>query len=111
MHIEKNIGESLVGTLLDIKGKSKDGINYRLDLEELSTRKDLHLKDGGDKFVMPAAPHTLTKTEKKNTFYKRLKEIKLSDGYASYISNCIMLDDRKVISCMWNQIIFMFSFV
>lgn len=96
MHIEKNIYESLVDTLLDIKGKGKDGINSRLDLEELRIRKDLHLKDDRDKFYLPAVPHTLTKAEK-FIFCKRLKEIKLPDGYASNISNCISLDDRKVV--------------
>lgn len=36
MHIEKNICESLIGTLLDVNGKTKDGVNSRLDLEELN---------------------------------------------------------------------------
>ena len=32
MHIEKNICDSIVGTLLSIDGKSKDNFNSRLDL-------------------------------------------------------------------------------
>ena len=32
MHIEKNVCESIVGTLLDIPGKSKDGLSSRLYL-------------------------------------------------------------------------------
>ena len=35
MHIEKNVCESIVGTLLDILGKSKDGLSSRLDLVNL----------------------------------------------------------------------------
>ena len=31
MHVEKNVAESLVGTLLHVKGKTKDGLNARLD--------------------------------------------------------------------------------
>ena len=32
MHIEKNVCDSLVSTLLNIKGKTKDTTNARLDL-------------------------------------------------------------------------------
>ena len=46
MHIEKNICDSVLGTLLDILGKSKDHINYRYDLYEMWICKDLQpLKD------------------------------------------------------------------
>ena len=40
MHIEKNICESLLGTLLDLAGKSKDIEKAWLDMEELGMRKD-----------------------------------------------------------------------
>lgn len=42
MHVEKNIDESILGTLLDIKGKSKHGINSCKDIEVLGIRKKLH---------------------------------------------------------------------
>jgi hypothetical protein len=42
MHVEKNVCEALVGTLLDIPGKTKDTLNGRMDLEEIKLRKDLH---------------------------------------------------------------------
>ncbi|GJR39474.1 putative transposon, En/Spm-like protein [Tanacetum coccineum] len=35
MHVENNVAESLVGTLLNVLGKTKDGVNARLDLAEL----------------------------------------------------------------------------
>jgi hypothetical protein len=35
MHVEKNGCEALVGTLLDIPGKTKDTIKARMDLEEI----------------------------------------------------------------------------
>ncbi|XP_020266364.1 uncharacterized protein LOC109841838 [Asparagus officinalis] len=41
MHIEKNICESIISTMLH-SGKSKDGINARTDLEDIGIRKDLH---------------------------------------------------------------------
>ncbi|KAK3228709.1 hypothetical protein Dsin_000590 [Dipteronia sinensis] len=42
MHIEKNICESVIGTLLEINGKTKDEINARKDLQDLRIRHELH---------------------------------------------------------------------
>jgi hypothetical protein len=42
IHVEKNICEALVGTLLDIPGKTKDTLNAQMDLEEIKLKKDLH---------------------------------------------------------------------
>ncbi|TYK07537.1 transposon protein, putative, CACTA, En/Spm sub-class [Cucumis melo var. makuwa] len=41
MNIEKNVCMNIVGTLLDIPGKSKDGMNSRLDLVEMNIRPEL----------------------------------------------------------------------
>jgi hypothetical protein len=42
MHITKNVTESLLGTLMEAKGKRKDSLNTRLDLQELKVRPELH---------------------------------------------------------------------
>jgi hypothetical protein len=44
MHTEKNICDSILGTLLDMDGKSKDGAKARLDLEDLKIRVDQHAR-------------------------------------------------------------------
>jgi len=41
MHVEKNVCDSLIGTLLNINGKTKDGLNARLDLIEINIRGEL----------------------------------------------------------------------
>ncbi|RVW19147.1 hypothetical protein CK203_095156 [Vitis vinifera] len=41
MHIEKNVCESIIGTLLNIPSKTKDGLNSRLDLLEMGLRCEL----------------------------------------------------------------------
>lgn len=41
MHIEKNICDSILGTLLDMDSKSKDNLKARLDFKEMKIRKDL----------------------------------------------------------------------
>ena len=48
MHIEKNICENLLGTFLNIEGKTKDTVSSRLDLEDMGIREDLHLQHNED---------------------------------------------------------------
>ncbi|KAH9803018.1 hypothetical protein KPL71_001620 [Citrus sinensis] len=96
MHIEKNICDSIVSTLLNIKGKTKDGLNSRLDLKRLDIRKDLHPKKENNVLKLPAASHTLSKKEKL-IFCKRLASLKLPDGYGSNIAKCISVDECKVV--------------
>jgi hypothetical protein len=43
MHVQKNVFESIIGTLLDIKGKTKEGLSSRVDLVNLGIKKELHL--------------------------------------------------------------------
>jgi hypothetical protein len=44
MHVEKNVCEALIATLLDIPSKTKDTLKARMDLEEMKLRKNLHHK-------------------------------------------------------------------
>ena len=47
MHIEKNVCDSLFGTMLNTEGKLKDTDKVRFDLMNLGIRSKLHLyKDG-----------------------------------------------------------------
>ena len=63
MHIEKNICESLIATILNIIGKTKDTLKARLDLKDLGIKKELQLRGDGDSCEMPHARYTLS-TEK-----------------------------------------------
>ena len=42
MHIEKNIVDSILETLFDISGKTKDHAKERYDLKDMKIRKNLH---------------------------------------------------------------------
>ncbi|RVW97993.1 hypothetical protein CK203_028978 [Vitis vinifera] len=95
MHIEKNICDSIVGTLLSIDGKSKDNFNSRLDLQAMGIRDQLHPIQRGNRVILPAACYSLTSNEKKE-FCKFLKEVKVPDGYASNISRCVQVNERKI---------------
>jgi len=47
MHVEKNVCDSIIGTLLNIKGNTKDGINTRKDLVEMGVRFELQPQPHG----------------------------------------------------------------
>ncbi|KAL4016325.1 hypothetical protein IC575_023973 [Cucumis melo] len=95
MHVEKNVCESIIGMLLDINGKSRDGINARKYLQLLKIRLDQYPQDRGGRTYLPQAPHTLLKFEKE-LFCSRLYKLKLSNEYSSNISKCVSLDECKV---------------
>ncbi|KAA0035796.1 transposase [Cucumis melo var. makuwa] len=64
------------GTLLDIPGKSKDGLNARRDLVDLKLRPELASISSEKKIFIPPACYTLTKEEKRCVL-KTLSRIKL----------------------------------
>ena len=59
MHIEKNICDSILGTLLQLEGKSKDSERARLDTEDMGIRKDQHPIIENDKCTLTAALYYL----------------------------------------------------
>ncbi|XP_068307400.1 uncharacterized protein [Pyrus communis] len=48
MHVEKNVFDTLVETILDIKGKTKDTIKAQIDLEKMGIRPGLWMTKDGD---------------------------------------------------------------
>ena len=95
MHIEKNICDSLLGTMMNIKKKTKDTLKSRRDLEAMGLRPTLHPIKEGEKFKMPPAPYTLSSLEKQ-TFCNFLKELKVPDGFSSNISYCVNSKEAKI---------------
>ncbi|XP_021745384.1 uncharacterized protein LOC110711314 isoform X2 [Chenopodium quinoa] len=66
MHIEKNVCDNMLATLLDVPGKSKDHHKARLDLQEMGIREELHPIDTDDEryVLLPKASFSMTKEEK-----------------------------------------------
>nr|XP_016454527.1 PREDICTED: uncharacterized protein LOC107778742 [Nicotiana tabacum] len=95
MHIEKNVCDNILGTILNVKGKTKDTIKARLDLQAMNIRKELHPIKSGDKYELPTACYTLS-LEEKNKFLRFLKNLTVPDGYLSNISQCVNTKDRKI---------------
>ncbi|XP_057250051.1 uncharacterized protein LOC130591140 [Beta vulgaris subsp. vulgaris] len=96
MHVEKNVCESILGTMLDLPGKNKDSLNARLDLIDMKMHDKLRPKSlGNDKWQVPPAPYNLTLSERRKivTF---LSKLAFPDAYSSNISRCVSLHDGKV---------------
>ncbi|KAI3453341.1 hypothetical protein Pfo_010004 [Paulownia fortunei] len=95
MHIEKNICDTLVGTLLSLEGKSKDTIKARLDMQDMGIRSELHLSQSEDRVTKPHASYTFT-LEERREFCHFLKSVKFPDGYAVNISRNVNVNDGKL---------------
>ena len=95
MHIEKNVCDCIIETILDIKGKTKDNNNSRLDLKEMNLKPHLHPVEDGDKLVMPQAPYVLP-PEAKRSVLQFLKDLKVPDGFSSNISSHVNLKEGKL---------------
>jgi hypothetical protein len=83
MHIEKNVVDNILGTLFDMKGKTKDNYEARMDLRKMNLRPNLHpVTTEQNKTYLPSACFTMSK-EQKYDFLKVIKDVRVPDGYAS----------------------------
>ena len=96
MHIEKNVCESIYGTLLNIPGKTKDGLATRKDLESMKIRSELAPEYHDKKIRLPPACYTLKRDEKRKVC-ETLASIKVPEGYSSNIRNLVSMKDLKLI--------------
>ena len=70
MHITKNVTESLLGTLMQSKGKGKDSLQCRMDLKAMGVRAEVHpltLPDGKKK--LPVASWSFQTKEKERLLW------------------------------------------
>lgn len=96
MHIEKNVCDNILGTLLGLDGKSKDNLSARLDLKEMNIREDLHAEQQpSGKFYLPPALFKMSRSEIK-LFLEVLESIMVHDGYCGNISKCVKSAEGKI---------------
>ncbi|XP_020266948.1 uncharacterized protein LOC109842490 [Asparagus officinalis] len=97
MHIEKNVCDNIVGTLLDIPGKTKDHVKARFDLQKMGIRRDLHPVQSADgrRVTFAKACFSMTSQEKE-MFCKVLADAKVPHGCASNISRCVNVREKKI---------------
>ncbi|KAI5328003.1 hypothetical protein L3X38_027399 [Prunus dulcis] len=94
MHVEKNVFDTLVGTIQDIEGKTKDTIKAHLDLERMGIRRGLWMNRDNDKARRDLAFFSMKPNDKKE-FLKFVSSVKFLDGYASNIARCVNVDGGK----------------
>jgi hypothetical protein len=82
MHIEKNICESILGTLLQIPSKLKDDEKARLDMQHMRIWENKHPLIKNGKYSLPPALYYLGNDEK-TYLCKFLEGVKMPDSYTS----------------------------
>lgn len=95
MHVEKNVFDSVIGTLLGIPGKSKDSINARLDMELMGIKEGLWPVREGNVTRLPMGLFSL-KNDEKELICKVLASAILPDGRASNISRNVHVKERTI---------------
>ena len=86
MHIENNFFENIVNTILNVPGKRKDSKKSRLDLPNICSRSELHIKINGQ---VPVPIFRLSSEKKSVLFNWVASEVKFPDGYVSNLSRCV----------------------
>ncbi|GJZ93180.1 uncharacterized protein Tco_0665245 [Tanacetum coccineum] len=96
MHIEKNVCDSLLGLLLNIPRKTKDGINARKDMVSWGIRLELSpVENDKKRTYLPPAYYTMSKAEK-TQFCKSLHDIKVPSSYSANIRSLVSMKDCKL---------------
>jgi hypothetical protein len=98
MHLTKNAFDRIIGTLLDMLRKSKDGLKSCIDLIQFELRQVLHpISRPNGKFFLPPASYTLIAEEKK-TFCQCLHGVRVPTGFSSNISKLDSMNDLSMYS-------------
>ncbi|CAL9011480.1 unnamed protein product [Prunus brigantina] len=96
MHIEKNVFNSVIGTLLEIPRKNKDEIVVWLDLLNMGVKTNLQPEYGERRTHMPPRPWNLSRAEKR-AVCNSLYGMKVSESYCSNIKNLVSLKDSRLL--------------
>ncbi|KAJ0949660.1 hypothetical protein HanRHA438_Chr01g0041051 [Helianthus annuus] len=94
MHVEKNVAESLLGTLL-MNEKSKDTHKARQDLEKMGIRENLWLTKNNNKVNQPHAPYSFT-TDGREHFCEFIRGVRLPDGFGSNFKNKVLSNNSNI---------------
>ena len=95
MHIEKNVCESIIGTLLNIPGKTNDELNAQLDQVEMGLRSELCPRVDLKRTYLPPVCYSLSKNEKKISL-SNIVYMKLLERHCSNFWNLVSLKELKL---------------
>ena len=94
MHIEKNVFDNVMNTVMDVKGKTKDNLNARKDINLYCSRPEIAINDENSR-LMRKAVYTLTKEQKKK-ICEWVHCLRFPYGYASNLARCIDMNEYKL---------------
>src|SRR5438105_210412 len=96
MHVEKNVCDSLIGILLDIRGQTKDTLETHKDLQAMELRNELHpiVLDKG-RHKLPMTAYTVSKAEK-TKMCETLSSIKVPTSYCANMKRLVSMKDLKL---------------
>ena len=96
MHVEKNVCDSLLGTILD-NDKSKDTTNARHDLKKMGVRESLWIyEDENGKLMKPHAPYVLTPAQRQH-FCQFIKGVRFLDCFCSNLKKKVSENDTNIL--------------
>ena len=95
MHIEKNVCESIIGTLLNIPRKTKNGLNSCLYHMDMGLRYELVLRFELNQTYLLLACYTLSRMEKK-VFCRSLADLKVPKRYYLNFRNLMSMEELKL---------------
>ncbi|XP_019257788.1 PREDICTED: uncharacterized protein LOC109236007 [Nicotiana attenuata] len=95
MHIERNVSDNIILTVMNMVGKTKDTLKSRYDLVDLGIRQELHPIEDGDNVLLPAACYALS-SEEKLKLCNFLANLKVPDAFSSNFSRCVNVLEKKI---------------
>jgi hypothetical protein len=84
--------DSIIGILLDVKGKAKKGLNSCMYLVNLGIREELHVPLANGKYHLPTYSYNLN-PNKKHAKCVCLKTLKVPSGFCSNIRSLLSMKD------------------
>ena len=85
MHNEKNVFDNVFYTVLNVKGKTKDDLKSRRDIEKICNRPELHMTPDNKK---PKACYELDSNQVK-VLLQWVEGLRFPDGISSNLRRCV----------------------
>lgn len=96
MHIEKNVFDNIIGTILDLEGKTKDGLKARESWMKQGVHKEMWPEASSSSKNIPKAIYTVS-PEGRKEILEWMRDSKYPSGYAGSLKSKIKVADKKFI--------------
>ena len=98
MHMQKNVFESLMATLMDT-GKSKDGLRSQKDMVQLNVMRELWpVQQDNGKYSLPVASFNLT-LEERRAICNFLRGVRVLTGFSVNPKKLVLMKDLSLTYC------------